>query len=215
MIAAADGTKNYMDVLAWEIGPIGWILWLLSFVTVAVIIMYLVSIRRGTILPDLLRQQVQGMFENRQYREVIDLTATLPDFFSHVLHAALGEATHGYSAMERAMEEAAEERTTKLLRNIEWLNLIGNVSPMLGLLGTVSGMIGAFLTILAKGGRPEPADFAGDIGIALGTTLLGLAIAIPALAIYSFLRNRIDTLSSETMLITQEMISSFRPARKA
>jgi len=215
MIAAADGTKNFMDVLAWEIGPIGWILWLLSLVTVAVIITFLISIRRGTILPDLLRQQVQGMFENRQYREVIDLTATQPDFLSHVLHAALGEAPHGYTAMERAMEEAAEERTTKLLRNIEWLNLIGNVSPMLGLMGTVAGMIGAFLTILAKGGQPEPADFAGDIGVALGTTLLGLAIAIPALAIYSFLRNRIDTLSSETMLVTQEMVSSFRPARKS
>jgi len=214
MIAAADGNKTFIDVLVTEIGPIGWILWLLSVVTVAVIIMYLISIRRGTILPDLLRQQVQGMFENRQYREVIDLTATQPDFFSHVLHAALGEAPHGYAAMERAMEEAAEERTTKLLRNIEWLNLIGNVSPMLGLLGTVAGMIGAFLTILAKGGQPEPADFAGDIGIALGTTLLGLAIAIPALSVYSFMRNRIDALSSETVLVAQSMISAFRPGRK-
>jgi biopolymer transport protein ExbB len=115
--------------------------------------------------------------------------------------------------MERAMEEASEERTTKYLRQIEWLNLIGNISPMLGLLGTVWGMILAFQTLAASGGTADPTELSGSIGIALVTTLLGLAIAIPALAVYAIMRNRVDSLTSEAMVAAQDLISTFRPAQ--
>ncbi len=203
---------NWFEVLVWPgAGVIGLIEWGLSIVTIALIIQYLVSIRRTTILPEETHAQIQEMFDNQQYRDVIELTSNEPSFLSYVVNSALSEAAHGYSAMERAMEEAAEERTTKLLRQIEWLNLIGNISPMLGLLGTVWGMIGAFFTIVEKG-SPNPADLAGDIGIALVSTLLGLAIAIPALSVYGLMRNRVDALASETMTACQELISTFRPA---
>ena len=112
------------------------------------------------------------------------------------------------------MEEAAEERSTKLFRKIEWLNLIGNIGPMMGLLGTVWGMINAFYKMVEKGGQAQAADLAGPIGTALVTTLLGLAIAIPALSVYAFMRNRIDALGSEAVMACQELISAFRPTRK-
>ena len=201
-------------VLFVRCGAIGWLLWALSIVTVALIVQYLITVRRGNILPDVLREQIQGMFDNRQYREVIDLTETEPSFLSYVIHAALAEAAHGYPAMERAMEEAAEERTTRLLRSIEWLNLLGNVGPMLGLMGTVWGMILAFFKMVEKAGAVNAADLAGEIGVALVTTLLGLGVAIPALTIFSIMRNKIDALTSEAMMTSQELISAFRPAGK-
>jgi len=208
-----EGIK-YFQVLVWPGGgTIGVILWLISVVTVAVIVEHLVSIRRSNVLPDLIRAQIEECFRNKQYREVIELTAGEPSFLSYVVHAGLAEAAHGYSAMARAMEEASEERTTKLLRHIEWLNLIGNISPMLGLLGTVWGMIRAFFTLAQKGGAVQPKDLAGDIGIALVTTLLGLAVAIPALSVYGLMRNRIDSLSSEAVVASQDLISAFRPAK--
>jgi biopolymer transport protein ExbB len=204
---------DYFEVLVWPGGGIiGAIEWLLSIVTVAIIVQYFITIRRENIMPDLIREQIQVLFDERQYREAIELTAAEPSYLSYVIHAALSEASHGYPSMERAMEEAAEERTTKMLRHIEWLNLIGNVSPMMGLLGTVWGMINAFFSIVEKGGMPNPADLAGDIGIALVTTLLGLGIAIPALSIYAVMRNRIDALSSEAMVSAQTLIATFRPS---
>jgi biopolymer transport protein ExbB len=204
----------------WEIlfiggGTIGWIIWAMSVVTLAIIVQFFVSIRRANILPEEVRVRIEGMFDNRQYREVIELTATEPSFLSHTIHAALGEASRGYNAMERALEEAAEERTANLLRRIEWLNLIGNVSPMLGLLGTVWGMILAFFEIVAAGGTtPEPARLAHAIGIALVTTLLGLGVAIPALSVYGVMRNRIDSLSSEAIVVAEDLLSGFRPGGK-
>lgn len=207
-------SQSMIVILFVKCGAIGWLLWVLSVVTVALIVQYLITIRRANILPSVLCEQIQGMFDNRQYREVIDLTETEPSFLSSVIHAALAEAAHGYPAMERAMEEAAEERTTKLLRSIEWLNLLGNVGPMLGLMGTVWGMILAFFTMVDKGGDVNAADLAGDIGIALVTTLLGLSVAIPALTVFSIMRNKIDALTSETMMTSQELVSAFRPAGK-
>jgi biopolymer transport protein ExbB len=132
-----------------------------------------------------------------------------------VVHAALSEAAHGYASMERAMEEAAEEKSSGMQRKIEWVNLLGNVSPMLGLLGTVWGMILAFMEIVAAKGIPPPDKLAYSIGIALVTTLLGLVVAIPALAVFAILRNRIDALSNQVVMQAQELISTFRPAPKA
>ena len=206
-------SSSYLYIMAWGGRWIGAIIWLISIVTVGLIIRYITMIRRSTILPEILRGQIQELFEAKGYRDAIELTGEDPSFLSYVVHAGLTEASHGYPAMERAMEEASEERTTKLLRGIEWLSLIGNIGPMLGLLGTVWGMINVFFTIVSEGGMPNPAALAGGVGVALVTTMLGLGVAIPALAAYAILRNRIDALTSEAMVACQDLISTFRPGK--
>jgi len=202
---------NYFEVLVWPGGgAIGLVLWTLSLITVGLIVEQFLAIRRSNILPDGLYQQLRSMLEAKRYRDAIDLARRREDFLSQVVRSALLEAPHGYAAMERAIEEASEERTTKMLRHIEWLNLIGNISPMLGLLGTVWGMINAFFEIVQAGGIPEPSELAGAIGIALVTTLVGLGIAIPALSVYALMRSRIDAYTSEAVVASQELIAMLR-----
>ena len=207
--------KNLFEVIVTGGGFIGYIIWALSIVTVALLVKYATAIRRTTIMPELVLDEIKTLFEQKQYRQAIERTAEEPSFLSHIVHAGLSQAAHGYSAMERALEEATEERTTKLLRKIELLNIIGNVSPMMGLLGTVYGMIKVFSKIVEQKGMPNPAELAGGVGTALVTTFWGLIVAIPALAVYAVMRNRIDALASEATMIGQEIISTFRPgARK-
>ncbi len=194
-------------------GVIGYFLWALSFTCVALMVKFFITIRRDNILPNIMREQISKLLDARQYREAIEVTGAEGSLLSNVVHASLGEAANGYPAMERAMEEASEQHTTSMLRSIEWLNLIGNIGPMLGLMGTVLGMINVFFTIVAEKGVVVE-KLANGIGIALVTTLLGLAVAIPALSAYSILRNRIDALSSETMVVVQEIIGGFRPGRR-
>jgi len=213
ILAQETAKRSMAEVLIMGGGVIGYILWGISVLTVALIIKFFLEIRRETILPTLVRAQFEGMFEDRKYREVVELSANDPSYFGYIVHSALSEAAHGYPAMERAMEEAAEERTTKLLRSIEWLNLIGNIGPMLGLMGTVWGMINAFFKIVEVG-SVKPEDLAGSIGIALVTTLLGLIVAVPALAVYAVMRNRIDELSSESLLVSKTLMLAFRPTAK-
>jgi biopolymer transport protein ExbB len=211
---AGPAKFSYLDWFVTKGGPIGWLLILIDIASWAVIIEHFISIRRATVLPDPVRGQITDMVDAKQYREVIEYTVAEPSMLSYILHRSLDEAAHGYPAMERAMEEASEERTTKLLRKIELLNVIGNVSPMLGLLGTVYGMIRAFSEIVAAQEMPKPAALADSIGIALVTTFWGLVVAIPALAVYATMRNRIDALSSEAMAASQEILATFRPGAK-
>jgi len=208
-----DEGIRYFDILFVKCGPIGWALWALSVVTVAIIVKHFISIRRAKLIPAALAEQVKALLARRDHGQVMELVGRDESMFAKMLHAALSRSSRGYGAMERAMEEAGEHEATCLLRRVEWLNLIGNVGPMGGLLGTVWGMILAFFTIVQTGGIPHPGELAGAIGTALVTTLEGLMIAIPALAVYAVMRNRIDLLSGEAMVLCQDLISSAQPVR--
>lgn len=208
-------SMSYLQILVWPGGGyVGMVLWMMSIVMVAVIVQNFLIVRRTIVMPDLIRQQVQEFFANKQYREAIQLTSNEPSFYSYVVHAGLSQAPYGYAAMARAVAEATDERTSKLLRGAEWLNLLGNIGPMVGLLGTVWGLIMTFFAIVKAGGMPKPEDLAGAIGIKLVCTLLGLVIAIPSLGVYGIMRNRIDTLSAETLVAAQELIGTFKPGAK-
>lgn len=216
ILAFGIGDKSYFEILFWPGGGvIGLFLWLLSVVMVALVVQVFLSIRRSTIAPDLVKAQLREMFEKRQFREAIELTSSDPSFLSSIVNAAMGEASRGYTAMQRALEDATDERTTRLLRSVEYLNLLGNIAPMIGLLGTVWGMILAFFTIVAMGGIPNPGMLAEALGIKLVCTFVGLFVAIPCLTVYGLIRNRIDILCRESFVTAQEMVATFRPAKKA
>jgi biopolymer transport protein ExbB len=152
------------------------------------------------------------MFDERRFREALEFCQNDPSFVSAVVHAGLIEAANGYEAMENAMEDATGERTARLYRKIEWLNLLGNVAPMFGLWGTIWGMMVAFSTIEARGGKANPADLAGGIMVALVSTFCGLIVAIPALAAYGIFRSRIEQLSMEAALVAEELLANFKPS---
>jgi len=186
-----------------------------SIASIALIIEHALTIRRSVIVPELSVAQIKTMFDERRFREALEFCQADPSFVSGVVHAGLIEAANGYEAMERAMSEAAEERAARLYRKIEWLNLLGNVAPMLGLFGTVYGMMVAFSEIAAKGGKANPEDLAGGIMIALVSTFCGLLVAMPALSAYSIFRTRVEQMSMEAALVAEELLANFKPTATA
>lgn len=188
-----------------------WFLLLLSIGSFGLMGYMWLNNRRINILPEGVVQQAKRLIQERQYRDLLNLVSQEESYFSQVLSSSLREASHGYGAMARAMEQAGDEFTTRRLRRIELLNVIGNVAPMIGLFGTVYGMILTFQGIVASGGRPNPVDLAGGIGTALTTTFWGLVVAIPSLAGYAVIRNNIDALTSEASLAAGEIVNQFRP----
>lgn len=192
-------------------GILGWLLMLLSLVTVSLIIQYVLHIRRSRLMPVDLGDSIREHLSDARYRSALDFLSQDNSFLARVLHMGLSESANGRAAMENAMADVLELDTTNLLRRIEWLNIIGNVAPMIGLFGTVWGMIDAFNGIVLAGGQPEPADLAGGISTALVTTWWGMVVAIPALAAYGFLRNRIDALSADVAVAAEEILHNVKP----
>jgi biopolymer transport protein ExbB len=191
-----------------------WFLLLLSVAGIGLIGFMALTNQRKSIVPPGVVDQVRDLLKRGSYREAMVLTEHEQSYFSAVLHAALREAGHGYGAMVRSLEQAADESTTQRLRRIEYLNVLGQVSPMIGLFGTVYGMILAFQSIVVAGGNADPVLLAGGIGTALTTTFWGLVVAIPALAGYAVVRNKIDALTGEATSIALELVGQFRPKAK-
>lgn len=69
-----------------------------------------------------------------------------------------------------------------LTRGLGLLQLIAALAPMLGLLGTVLGMVVAFQAIAEQEGPVHPALLADGLWQAMLTTVVGLAVALPATA---------------------------------
>lgn len=189
-----------------------WGLIVASVVSLSLIGMFLLRYRRPTILPAAVRPEVQRLVAQRKFREAIAYAQAQPGYLARITAAALSEAPHGYGAMERALEESAEAQATRMLRPIEVLNVLGNIAPMVGLFGTVYGMIVAFQSLVDAGGSPDPVELAAGISTALVTTFWGLVVAIPALAGYALIRNKVDALTAEALVEAEQIVRPFRPA---
>jgi biopolymer transport protein ExbB len=91
--------------------------------------------------------------------------------------------------LELKLDEAIMRETPDIEKGIGIIKLIAAVGPLLGLLGTVIGMIGAFQVITLHG-TGDPKIMAGQISMALVTTVQGLLCALPLLFIHSMLQSK-------------------------
>lgn len=77
------------------------------------------------------------------------------------------------------------------------LEVIANLSPLLGLLGTVLGMIVAFQQMELAGNQVDPSVLSGGIWQALLTTAAGLCVAIPVFMAHSALERKTERLAHD------------------
>ena len=217
--AAEDSGDNEEEsLLGWLVGSLGWayiLLFLsLSFILVALFIMNLLSARREYVCPQHLVDGFEAHLDEKQYQEAYELAKTDESFLGNVLSAGLAKLSSSYQHAVGAMQEVGAEENMKLDHRLSYLALIGTISPMIGLFGTVHGMINSFYTIANGGGTPDPNKLAEGISTALLTTLIGLAIAIPAIAAYNILRNRVQKLVLEVGITSENLMGRFEKVGK-
>lgn len=184
-----------------------------SIIGVTLIIQGFIKNRRSVVIPEPSVNTIREMINQRQFKELIEYTEADPTFVSRALNPALKRAGQGFPAMKEAMETAIGEQTAEHFRKIEYLNILGNLGPLLGLLGTVLGMIAAFSAMNAAGkDGASPAELAGGISKALAHTFLGLMLAVPCLAAFGLLRTIVDRLTVQGALIAEELLLMIKPA---
>ena len=77
-----------------------------------------------------------------------------------------------------------------LERGFRFLDTVAQLAPLLGLFGTVLGMIEAFQSLQEAGSSVDPSLLAGGIWVALLTTAVGLAVAMPTSMVLAWLESR-------------------------
>lgn len=197
-----EDVRTLLDTIM-DGGIVGLLIILLSMVSLGFIVEHFITIRKATLMPEPVMEELDDLIRQGQIDQAIEACQShdSQSLVSQVILAGLERykgSEFGFAEYKAACEEAGEDQTGRLYRKTEVLGLIGSIAPMLGLTGTVLGMIRAFNMIAIKGGMAKPDELAGGIGQALVTTLLGLVVAIPTMVAFSFFRNKIDSLVAET-----------------
>ncbi len=204
-------------VFEWVYGALTYYFWIflaISIVFVALLVMNIMNARRENVVPLHLIESFEACLEENKVQEAYDLAKEDESFLGKVLSAGLEKVSQGYEKAIEAMQEVGEEENMKLDHRLSYLALIGTLSPMIGLFGTVDGMIQSFSVIARSGSSPQASELADGISTALLTTLVGLAIAIPAIAAFNILRNRADRLALEVGITSEGLMSRFQNVGK-
>ena len=216
--AAGKAPEPEQSLLEFYFESLGWrytIAFLaISLTFVALIVMNVLALKRDSIVPMGLVETFEGHLNEKRYQEAYDLAKNDESFLGQVLSAGLAKLSTGYPQAIEAMQEVGEEETMKLEHRLSYIALIGTVSPMVGLLGTVDGMVQAFRVIAASDVQPKPSELAQGISKALITTLVGLIMAIPAVAFFGIMRNRLGRLTLEVGILSEGLMGRFSPPTK-
>ncbi len=214
---SGQANRSLLDYIA-QGGPIGMIIILISFVAIGMISAQLFRIRRERLAPPDLMDDLRVLLAegdiNASMKRCEDEESA--SYLSRVVGTGLVRASRsafGMLELRSSVDEIEQLEVDRLYRLTDGIGLIASVAPMLGLLGTVVGMVGAFDTITLSDGPARPDALAGSISQALITTVLGLIVAIPSTAMYTYLRNRIDHLTTEINEEIDEIIAPLEAAQ--
>ena len=114
------------------------------------------------------------------------------------------ESNSSKSWKDQEIETLLQKKYLKSQKFLPSLEIIAQVSPLIGLLGTVIGMIDSFNELELGGSLVDPSILAGGIWTALLTTAMGLIVAIPALISHYFFDKKLtNSIQSSSVFLTK------------
>jgi len=192
--------KTVMDAIL-AAGPVMYVLLALSVFSVMLVIVYLMTIRRGAIVSSGYMATADALLRKRDYLGLLAVSNRHGEAIARVVQRILDFTTKNPNADFQQVREIAETeggRVAASLNNrVTYLADIGMIAPLLGLLGTVLGIIRSFGALGADLGTARYVLLSRGISEALVNTCAGLAIGIPAMIFYAFFRGKAQKLISE------------------
>jgi biopolymer transport protein ExbB len=162
----------------------------LSILLLAVTIERLVNFRTRHVVPDGLIERVKPLWAAQEFGKLQQLLADQDSTLARVIAYVVTHRHHGYPVVSSGAGDVASIELRHHQQKAYALAIVATVAPIVGLLGTVVGMIEAFHVIAFSEGMGNPALLAGGISKALINTACGLCVALPALAMHHFFKNR-------------------------
>lgn len=210
-------SKKSDNYLMWMFRSLGWffsvVFALLSMTMVALIVINIVNLRRSQIVPEALVEDFGKLIDENRFQEAYECAKDNESLLGQALSTGLARMPSGYEKASQAMQDVTQAESMRLEHQLGYLALIGNLAPMIGLFGTVVGMIASFQAIASGGAAPSPQKLAEGIATALFTTELGLAIALPALAAYDILKNRLARFILDVAVVSESFMGRFSPSK--
>ena len=161
-------------------GTIAWIIVGLGALAALMIVLRIIFLRNASKSTGKVDKAVGDLVEQGRIGEALKACKKLKGSTANVVASAIRNLDREREHIEDIVMEQMLHESTHLNRFGAFIIVIAAVAPLLGLLGTVTGMIATF-DIITEFGTGDPKLLSGGISIALVTTEIGLAVAIPAL----------------------------------
>ncbi len=193
-------------------GAVNLLIWFLiflaSFATLTFIYDGFSLIKKRNLLPESLVPSVSAYLQRNDLDSAITVCENHPGPLANMLLAGFANIQNGIDSAHENIVATAELENEKIIQRISYLNLCGQISPMLGLLGTVVGMVKAFASLAGQAGAAKAQLLALAISGALWTTVAGLLISVPALIFYTIYKNIATKRLIESQTIATNVIKS-------
>ncbi len=197
----AEENKDILEIL--EMG--GFMMYplaVLSVICLVLIMLYFLTIRRGSVVSDKFMNAAEALIRKRDYLGLVAHCNRQNQSIARITEKTLDFMTKNTSATFKEVREVAQaegsRQTGILTQRISYLSDVGTIAPMAGLLGTVIGMISAFMEIASGNYEGVHANkLAEGVYQALVTTASGLVIGITAVIFYSVFRGRVQKYIAE------------------
>jgi biopolymer transport protein ExbB len=207
----------------WQIilagGPAMVPLGILSVITLALVIAFLFSLRRGSVVTKRYVQTADALIRKRDYLGLLAVSNRHNEAVARVIQRTMDFLTKNPRASFAEVREIAQteglRQASALNQRVAYLADIGTIAPMVGLLGTVIGIVRSFGVIAIDAAATRPTMLAQGIGEALIATAAGLLIGIPAMAAYSYFRGRVHALISELEAASTHLLALLSTSVKA
>jgi biopolymer transport protein ExbB len=129
----------------------------------------------------------------------------------HTVLARIVEFAAQHNNDEGALKAFARLEVNRMERGVPYLDVIYAAAPLIGLSGTVTGLLQVFSEISPDTGLPDPVVFTKGVALALSSTVIGLAIAIPTLVGSGYLQRRIDNYGAQLDVLLERILTQGRP----
>jgi len=203
-------SKTIMDTLV-AAGPVMIVLFLLSIFFVMLVIVYVMTIRRGAVVSSGYMATADALLRKRDYLGLLAVSNRHGEAIARVVQKVLDFTTKNPNADLQQLREIAETEGTRVAASLNnrviYLADIGMIAPLLGLLGTVLGIIHSFAALGSELGTARYVALSQGISEALVNTCAGLAIGIPAMMFYAFFRGRAQKLISDLEAATTHVLA--------
>ncbi len=147
--------------------------------------------------------------EDNDMEHAIRVASSKKSSSARVLYAVLRNITRDREHIEDIVSESILHESAQLNRCGSLIMVVATVSPLLGLLGTVTGMISTF-DIITEFGTGDPKLLSSGISVALVTTEVGLAVAIPALLFGNVLSGWAERIKDEMEKAALRVINVYK-----
>ena len=198
--AATEASKGFTQVLKEQFiqgGPAFMGIVLLCLILgLAVAIERIIYLNMASTNSTKLKQQVEDALASGGIEAAKEVCRNTKGPVASIYYQGLDRVGEGLESAEKAVVAYGGVQMGQLEKNVSWLSLFIAIAPMLGFMGTVIGMINAFQKIAAVGNL-SASLIAGDIQVALLTTVFGLITAIILQIFYNYIIAKIDSIVND------------------